>query len=107
MIRPGDSSNRHHSSSRYGLKPQTTYYYTVHSMQGNGKSDGVKSKLADFANPQTKPRLVSGRLVDHRVVDGEAYFCTKNSVMERAVTAAAGGFDRPSISITVRNMLWC
>jgi hypothetical protein len=79
-------------------------------MQGNGKSDGVKSKLADFANPQTKPRLVSGRLVDHRVVhgvDGEAYFCTKNSVMERAVTAAAGGFDRPSISITVRNMLWC
>jgi hypothetical protein len=27
--------------------------------------------------------------------------------MERAVTAAAGGFDRPSISITVRNMLWC
>jgi hypothetical protein len=34
-----------------GLKPQTTYYYTVDSMQGNGKSDGVKSKLAHFANP--------------------------------------------------------
>jgi len=34
-----------------GLKPQTTYYYTVDSEQGNGMSDGVKSTLAHFTNP--------------------------------------------------------
>ncbi len=34
-----------------GLKPQTTYYYTVDSTQGNGVSDGVKSSLAHFTNP--------------------------------------------------------
>jgi hypothetical protein len=34
-----------------GLKPQTTYYYTVDSTQGNGMSDGVKSSLAHFTNP--------------------------------------------------------
>jgi phosphodiesterase/alkaline phosphatase D-like protein len=34
-----------------GLKPQTTYYYTVDSEQGNGKSDGVKSTVNHFANP--------------------------------------------------------
>jgi phosphodiesterase/alkaline phosphatase D-like protein len=33
------------------LKPQTTYYYTVDSMQGNGKSDGVNSSVHQFANP--------------------------------------------------------
>jgi hypothetical protein len=33
------------------LKPQTTYYYTVDSMQGNGKSDGVKSSVYHFTNP--------------------------------------------------------
>jgi hypothetical protein len=32
-----------------GLKPRTTYYYTVDSMQGNGKSDGVKSTVKHFA----------------------------------------------------------
>jgi hypothetical protein len=34
-----------------GLKPQTTYYYTVDSEQGNGKSDGVKSAVNHFTNP--------------------------------------------------------
>ena len=34
-----------------GLKPQTTYYYTVDSMQGNGRSDGVKSSVNHFINP--------------------------------------------------------
>jgi hypothetical protein len=34
-----------------GLKPQTTYYYTVDSEQGNGRSDGVKSTVAHFSNP--------------------------------------------------------
>jgi len=31
-----------------GLKPGTTYYYTVDSMQANGSSDGVKSKVNHF-----------------------------------------------------------
>lgn len=31
-----------------GLKPQTTYYYTVGSMQANGSSDGVKSAVNHF-----------------------------------------------------------
>jgi phosphodiesterase/alkaline phosphatase D-like protein len=48
--------NHNHSSTVFrvrvgGLKPQTTYYYTVDSMQGTGASDGVKSKLAHFTNP--------------------------------------------------------
>jgi phosphodiesterase/alkaline phosphatase D-like protein len=30
------------------LKPKTTYYYTVSSMESNGKSDGVKSALKHF-----------------------------------------------------------
>jgi hypothetical protein len=34
-----------------GLKPQTTYYYSVDSMQGNGKSDGVKSAVNVFTSP--------------------------------------------------------
>jgi phosphodiesterase/alkaline phosphatase D-like protein len=33
------------------LKPQTTYYYSVDSMQGNGKSDGVKSAINQFTSP--------------------------------------------------------
>jgi phosphodiesterase/alkaline phosphatase D-like protein len=48
--------NQNHSSTVFrvrvgGLKPQTTYYYTVDSTQGTGASDGVKSKLAHFTNP--------------------------------------------------------
>jgi hypothetical protein len=31
-----------------GLKPQTTYYYTVDSMQANGSSDGVNSTVNHF-----------------------------------------------------------
>src|ERR1700751_3592865 len=34
-----------------GLKPQTTYYYTVDSEQANGQSDGVKTGVAHFTNP--------------------------------------------------------
>jgi phosphodiesterase/alkaline phosphatase D-like protein len=34
-----------------GLKPQTTYYYTVGSEGGNGKSDPVKSTVNHFTNP--------------------------------------------------------
>jgi Purple acid Phosphatase, N-terminal domain len=34
-----------------GLKPGTIYYYSVDSVQGNGKSDGVKSAVHHFTNP--------------------------------------------------------
>jgi len=34
-----------------GLEPQTTYYYTVTSMESNGKSDGVKSEVRQFTTP--------------------------------------------------------
>ena len=33
------------------LKPGTTYYYTVESMEANGKSDGVKSTVNQFKTP--------------------------------------------------------
>jgi phosphodiesterase/alkaline phosphatase D-like protein len=34
-----------------GLKPRTTYYYTVDSMEANGKGDGVKSAVKHFTTP--------------------------------------------------------
>jgi hypothetical protein len=30
------------------LKPRTTYYYTVDSVESNGKSDGVTSRVQSF-----------------------------------------------------------
>ena len=32
----------------YNLKPRTTYYYTVDSVESNGKSDGVTSPIGHF-----------------------------------------------------------
>ena len=48
--------NPDHSSTVFrvrldNLKPQTTYYYTVDSMQANGKSDGGKSSVNHFTTP--------------------------------------------------------
>jgi len=34
-----------------GLKPRTTYYYTVDSIEANGKSDVVKSIVKYFTTP--------------------------------------------------------
>ncbi len=34
-----------------GLKPRTTYYYTVDSMEANGTGDGVKSTVKHFTTP--------------------------------------------------------
>ena len=34
-----------------GLKPQTTYYYTVDSTEANGKDDRVKSAVKHFTTP--------------------------------------------------------
>ena len=35
-----------------GLKPRTTYYYTVGSTEGNGKGDGLKSAVKHFTTPR-------------------------------------------------------
>jgi hypothetical protein len=35
----------------YNLKPKTTYYYTVDSMESTGKSDGVTSPVQSFTTP--------------------------------------------------------
>jgi Purple acid Phosphatase, N-terminal domain len=48
--------NPDHSSTVFrvrldNLKPETTYYYTVGSMQATGKSDGVKSSVNRFTTP--------------------------------------------------------
>ena len=45
--------NQNHSYTVFrvrvdGLKPQTTYYYTVDSMSGDGRLDGVKSTVKHF-----------------------------------------------------------
>jgi hypothetical protein len=42
-----------------GLKPQTTYYYWVTSMGGDGKSDGVKSAVNKFTTPGAGQRIVA------------------------------------------------
>jgi phosphodiesterase/alkaline phosphatase D-like protein len=42
-----------------GLKPQTTYYYTVTSEESNGKSDGVKSTVNKFITPAPGERIVA------------------------------------------------
>jgi purple acid phosphatase-like protein len=33
------------------LKPRTTYYYTVSSMEANGKNDGITSSVSNFTTP--------------------------------------------------------
>ncbi len=48
--------NPGHSSTVFrvrldNLKPRTTYYYTVDSMEANGKSDGVTSPVKNFTTP--------------------------------------------------------
>jgi hypothetical protein len=52
--------NRNHSYTLFrvrmgGLKPATTYYYTVDSMEANGKRDGVKSPISHFTTPGGQP----------------------------------------------------
>jgi hypothetical protein len=42
-----------------GLKPRTTYYYTVTSEESNGKSDGVKSTVNKFTTPGPGERIVA------------------------------------------------
>ncbi|HTF63900.1 MAG TPA: fibronectin type III domain-containing protein [Edaphobacter sp.] len=53
--------NPDHSSTVFrvrmaGLKPGTTYYYTVGSMESNGKDDGTKSTVKQFTTPSEPQR---------------------------------------------------
>src|SRR5438034_1810251 len=48
--------NQSHQESTFrvhmrGLEPLTTYYYSVKSIESNGKSDGVKSRVRQFTTP--------------------------------------------------------
>ena len=40
------------------LKPRTTYYYTVESIESSGKSDQVKSTVNKFTTPSPGERVV-------------------------------------------------
>jgi phosphodiesterase/alkaline phosphatase D-like protein len=56
--------NRGHPETMFrvrvgGLKPQTTYYYRVTSMESNGKSDGVESPVTQFTTPGPGERIVA------------------------------------------------
>ena len=42
-----------------GLEPLTTYYYTVASMDGSGKSDGETSPMSQFTTPGPGERFVA------------------------------------------------
>ena len=56
--------NRGHSETIFrvrlnGLEPLTTYYYTVTSMDGSGKSDGEPSPKSKFTTPGSGGRFVA------------------------------------------------
>jgi hypothetical protein len=42
-----------------GLKPETTYYYKVTSMESTGKNDGVESSVNQFTTPRPGERIVA------------------------------------------------
>ena len=42
-----------------GLKPQTTYYYKVTSIDSAGESDGVESPVKQFTTPALGERIVA------------------------------------------------
>jgi hypothetical protein len=56
--------NRNHPDTIFrvslvGLKPDTTYYYWVTSMGGNGTNDGVKSSINHFTTPAPGNRIIN------------------------------------------------
>jgi phosphodiesterase/alkaline phosphatase D-like protein len=55
--------NRNHPETIFrvrliGLKPQTTYYYRVTSMGGDGINDGVKSGIHQFTTAAPGKRII-------------------------------------------------
>ena len=61
--------NQNHATTVFrvrvdGLQPDTTYYYTVDSIQAGGKSDGVKCAVSRFttsSDPQHVPPAAAGK----------------------------------------------
>ena len=56
--------NRGHSDTMFRVRldhldPQTTYYYKVTSMGGDGTSDGVESDVNQFTTPPPGKRIVN------------------------------------------------
>jgi len=56
--------NRDHAETIFrvrvnGLTPQTTYFYTVTSMESSGESDEVKSPVNQFTTPAPGERIVA------------------------------------------------
>lgn len=56
--------NRNHPETIFrvrmsGLKPQTTYYYWVSSIDSNGTNDGVKSAVTRFTTPAPGKRIIA------------------------------------------------
>lgn len=56
--------NRGHTDTMFrvrisGLQPQTTYYYKVTSMGGDGASDGVVSDIGQFTTPPPGQRIMN------------------------------------------------
>jgi hypothetical protein len=56
--------NQAHSETMFrvrmdGLSPGTTYYYTVTSMESNGKADGEKSPVSHFTTPASGQPIVA------------------------------------------------
>lgn len=54
--------NREHSETVFrvrmtGLKPKTTYYYTVTSIESNGVTDGEHSSVRQFTTPAPGQRI--------------------------------------------------
>ena len=59
--------NRAHPETMFrvrveGLKPRTTYYYKVTSIESGGKSDGVESRLSQFTTPGPGERFAATNL---------------------------------------------
>jgi phosphodiesterase/alkaline phosphatase D-like protein len=59
--------NRGHPETMFrvrleGLKPRTSYYYKVTSIESNGKSDGVESPVSKFTTPGSGERFAASEL---------------------------------------------
>jgi hypothetical protein len=59
--------NRGHPETMFrvsveGLKPRTTYYYKVTSIESGGKSDGAESPLNQFTTPGPGERFAASKL---------------------------------------------
>jgi Purple acid Phosphatase, N-terminal domain len=58
--------NRNHPETIFrvrltGLKPETTYFYWVTSIDSNGTNDGVKSAVTRFTTPAPGKRVIAYR----------------------------------------------